>query len=75
VLTAGAALRGRALKGLSPRSNAMPLRDRLKHHEADIVTIAGVPKTGISEPDDEQHGHSPSSRARATPRPRMIGKG
>jgi hypothetical protein len=29
--------------------------DRLQHHEADVVAIAGIGRARIAEPDEEQH--------------------
>jgi len=37
-----------------------PMRDacdRVDHHETDIVSVAGIARTGIAEPDEQQHGN------------------
>src|SRR5262245_40637642 len=45
-----------ALKAPPPRTDAMALGDRVDRRETDIVSVAGVARTGIAEPDEEQHG-------------------
>ncbi len=75
-LAAERPFRAHPLEAPPQRPDAVALGDRLDRHEADIVTVAGVAGAGIAEPDDEQHGHSPSSRGARTGRPRrMIGRG
>src|SRR5262249_10530514 len=44
-----------ALKAPPPGTDAVALGDRVERHETDIVSIAGVLRTGITEPDEEQH--------------------
>ena len=44
------------LEAPPPGSDAMPARDRLHHHEPDIVAVADMAGTGIAEPDEKQHG-------------------
>ena len=46
---------GDALEAAPPRRDAVALGDRLDHHEADVVAVAGVLRAGIAEPDEEQH--------------------
>jgi len=44
------------------------LGDRLHYHKADVVAVADVVGTGIAEPDEEQHGSSPSAIMRGLTR-------
>ncbi len=50
------AFRRDALKAPPERPDAVALGDRLDHHEADVVAIADIAGTRISEADEEQHG-------------------
>src|SRR5919204_2712200 len=49
-------LRGHALKAPPPGPNPPALGNRVDGHETDVVSVAGVARTGIAEPDEEQHG-------------------
>src|SRR5262249_58214457 len=49
-------LRRHALKAPLPRADAVALGDRVDRHETDVVSVAGVARTGIAEPYEEQHG-------------------
>src|SRR5262245_60493995 len=55
-LAADRPLRRHALKAPPPRTDAVALGDRVNRHETDVVSVAGVARTGIAEPDEEQHG-------------------
>src|SRR5262249_4076675 len=74
--------RRHALKAPPPRTDAMALGDRIDGHETDIVSVAGVARTGIAEPDEEQLRaiiHRRHARAEARPqgrsRPSSTGYG
>src|SRR5262249_4955289 len=74
-LAAERPLRRHALKASPPRADAMALGDRVDRHETDIVSVAGVARTGIAEPDEEQHGilsvrSCPRTRASSNLEPR-----
>ncbi len=56
LLAADRAFGRHALKAPAPGRDVVPLGDRLDHHEADIVAVAGIARTGITEADEEQHG-------------------
>ena len=63
------------LEAPPPRGDAMAPGDRVDHHETDIVPVAGVARTGITEPDEQQHGDEsvlscPRKRASSRLRPR-----
>src|SRR5947207_5836127 len=44
-----------ALEAVAKRREAIPPRDRLGGHEADIVAVAGIARARIAEPDDQAH--------------------
>ena len=50
-----AAFRRQTLKTPSPRGDGMRPGDGLNDHEADIVPITGIARTGVSQSDQEQH--------------------
>ena len=53
--TGDGALADKPLKARAGRWKAVPPGDGVNRHEANVMTVAGVGSTGISEPDKEQH--------------------
>ena len=47
-----------ALKPAPPRRDAMPFADCLDRAKADVVPSARIARTGIAEPDEQQHGRT-----------------
>ena len=62
-------LRGYALKAPPPWPDPPALGNRVNGHETDVVSVAGVARTGIAEPDEEQHG---VASVRSCPRKRTV---
>src|SRR5262249_56891318 len=56
---AGGARRRPARKAPRPGTDAGGFGDGVDRHETDIVSVAGVARTRIAEPDEEQHGKKP----------------
>src|SRR5208282_2604695 len=48
------------LETAAPRPKAVALRDRLDRHEADVVAVADIARSRISESDQEQHRLRPA---------------
>ncbi len=65
----GAALRDQSAKSRPGAPEIPALGKRVGHHEADVVTAAGVLATGVAEPDDQPVGGSDRAAAAATKRP------
>ena len=52
---------GLALETSCARAGPVVAGDGVHGHEADIVPVAGVARTGIAEADEEQHGADPAA--------------
>ena len=52
-----------ALEAPPPRRKAVPLGDRVHHHESDVVAVARVLGARIAEPDEQQHGSGTEGKA------------
>ena len=68
-LAAERSFRRHALEAAAKRADAVTLGDRLHGHEADIVPVADMGRTGIAEPDEKQHGGFTSENPSSPPPP------
>ena len=55
-LAADHRFRGFALEAAAPRRDAVLARDRIEHHEADVVAVARVTRARVAEADEDLHG-------------------
>ena len=49
-----------ALELCAPGRKAMAADDFVHRHEADVVSVAGISRAGVSETDDKKHKEYPS---------------
>jgi len=69
--TGDQSLRNLSLEAAAEPRGTVPAGDRVDRHEADIVSVAGVARTGIAKADDETHHQSIADAAK----PRPAGSG